>query len=82
MDYVSQDYDHSNQGQMLRCLATKVEAPGVMTFTFEASKARETEVGNHLADPGQFASFDFQVHADLCTAAYPSAMQICVALML
>lgn len=45
---------------MLRCLKAKVEAPGVMTFEFEISHPEDTDEGNVFADPGQFASFDFQ----------------------
>ena len=45
---------------MLRCLKAKVEASDVMTFEFEISHPDKTDEGNVFADPGQFASFDFQ----------------------
>ena len=45
---------------MLRCLKAKWEAPDVMTFEFEISHPEDTDEGNVFADPGQFASFDFQ----------------------
>ena len=54
------DYISKSEGMsMLRCVGTRLECPGIMTFQFEVRKAENTEEGNVLADPGQFASFDF-----------------------
>ena len=54
------EYIAKTGANMLRCLSTKLESPDVKSYQFELKHEEATDEGNMFADPGQFASFDFE----------------------